>query len=180
MNNRQKKVLTVLCAGVLILGWRTVALIQKYAPSQAAAVDLAPALAQADPPNERSTSPSKDARLAELLAMQAEVAQHPWGRNPFADVPWIVKNQKPESTPEVSQRGVPSAPQIRFVGTSKSGDQWLAAVENGIHRVGDVVQDQFKIVRITRHTLTLESGGWTFTYRAGETAAVVSPRTEEP
>ncbi|MBX3395254.1 MAG: hypothetical protein KF841_07785 [Phycisphaerae bacterium] len=180
MNSRQKKVLTVLVAGVLILGWRIVVLVQKYAPSEAAAVDVVPAQVDFEARIQRSVQTPKDARLAELVAMQAEVAQHPWGRNPFADVPWIVKNQKSETSQENTQRGAPQAPQIRFVGTSKSGDQWLAAVENGIHRVGDVVQDQFRIVRITRHTLTLESGGWTFTYRAGETAAVVSPRTEEP
>lgn len=174
MITRQKKVLTVLVLGSLILAWRGYSLFEKYAPNIANAGDptVVPALTV---PAQSSAAQA----LAETLRRQSEAAKRPWGRNPFEDVAWVVKNQKIEPAAQPVLNQAPPAPEVKFIGTSKSGDQWLAAVQGNIHGVGDVLQDQFKIIRITRHTLTLESQGWTFTYRAGETGATVNPRSKE-
>jgi hypothetical protein len=172
---RQKKVMVVLILGGVILAWRGYSLLGKYAPSAAEATDIATAAF----PTTNASVTSSTAAIAASLKKQSEVASQPWGRNPFMDVPWVVKNQKTEPVPVAVAEQAPPAPPIQFAGTSKSGEHWLAAVQGDIHRVGDVLLQEFKIIRITRHTLTLESKGWTFTYRAGETAATVIPRSEE-
>lgn len=174
MANRQKKVLTVLGLGTVILAWRGYALFEKYAPSTAEAVDVTIAA----PVMSSASQSSANSAFSDLLKKQAEAAKHPWGRNPFMDVPWVVKNKKPEPVPETTSQEAPPAPQLQFVGTSKSQDQWLAAIQGDIYRVGDSLPQNLKIIRITRHTLTVEFEGWTYTYRAGETGAIVSPRQE--
>lgn len=182
MDARRKKVLTVLSIGSLILVWRIYALFEKYGPATAAAVE-APAAAATPEVTPTSDSPSKSAlgyRLGELLARQSEVGTQEWGRNPFAAIPWVARMKSPEQAIEVKTQDAPPPPQIRFTGVSRSGDQWLAAVNGDILRIGAVIEKDYRLLRITRHSMTLESRGWTFTYNLGEPSAVIDRVQEEP
>lgn len=175
MNSRTKKVLVVLCLGCLILVWRVVALIEKYGPKAAEATQMTPIVAES-PDTAGNAAP---ATLLRQIEHQRETAQQSWGRNPFSDVAWAVRPKALTPTPDHAPRQAPAAPELRFNGTSKSGEQWMAAVQGDILRVGDLVQGRFKVIRITRHTLTLESEGWTFIYQVGNPQATAMPLAED-
>ncbi len=175
MNSRTKKVLVVLSLGCLILVWRVVALIEKYGPKTAEATQAAPIVAEPLHPAADSTNSA----VLRQIERQRETASQSWGRNPFADVAWAVRQRPLTPAPDQAPRQSPVAPELRFNGTSKSDEQWMAAVQGDILRVGDLVQGRFKVVRITRHTLTLESEGWTFLYHVGNPQATIMPLAED-
>jgi len=171
MDARKKKVLTVLCIGSVILVWRGYALISTYMPASALAESNASPV-QPVTPQAVATRQTQD--MALLWEKQRIVAAQPWGRNPYADPPWAARSSVGQTGPvKVQAVGVPPASPIKFVGVSRSGDQWLAAVQGNIVRVGDVVAKAYKVVKITQHSITLESAGWQFTYQIGSEEAVV-------
>ncbi len=181
MDSRRKKVLSILILGSLLLSWRLYALYVKYGAAPATAVASSDSV-QSPPmtsPQEATTGDSATHALRDLLARQKEVEANEWGRNPFADIPWVARMTSPDQVAAIIPERTPEAPRVKFNGVSRSGDQWLAAIDGSIYRVGDVIQDNFKLIRITRHSLTLESQGWTFTYRVGEESAATGRLEEE-
>ncbi|HWL94700.1 MAG TPA: hypothetical protein VNT79_14355 [Phycisphaerae bacterium] len=173
MNSRKKKVVVVLALGSVLLVWRIFALIQKYGPQAAEATEAVAATPAPMP----APANSRDAMLETRLAAQRAVEKQSWGRNPFSDVAGVVRRIGEQPVQQIAETPVP--PVIRFSGTSKSADQWMVAIDGNIHRIGDMVLSQYKIIGITRHTMTLEFGGWTYTYEAGRPGATVAPFREE-
>lgn len=177
MQARKKRVLTVLCIGSAILAWRGYSLMTKYAPSVAQAdantkpAELAPTVINSAQADEHMDETWEKQRLAAELA---------WGRNPCATLYRPADatagadqaNMPPSATP-------PPTPPIKLSGVSRSGDQWLAAVAGNIVRVGDTAVEGYRVIKITQHSIMLESAGWTFTYAMGAKTAVVQPSLEE-
>lgn len=174
MQARKKKVLTVLFIGSVILVWRGYALITTYAPSVAQAN---PDTATIEPVPAVTVSSQEDEKMDETWEKQRLAAELPWGRNPCATLyrPTVTTT---DSDQVIAQPGAPPAPAIKLSGVSRSGDQWLAAVEGNIVRVGDEIVGGYRVIEIAQHTITLESAGWTFTYAMGAEAAVVRPAPE--
>ena len=61
-----------------------------------------------------------------------------------------------------------------------SDDQWLAALDGNIVRVGDTVEEDCRIIEITKHSVVLKSKGWVFTYALGSQKPEIRPFSEEP
>ncbi len=174
MQARKKKVLTVLCIGSVILVWRGYALIARYAPSVAQANSNTEMIEPVPP----AVVSSRDVEnMDETWEKQRLAAELPWGRNPCAAL------YRPTDTTDggdqvIASPDAPPAPTIKLSGVSRSGDQWLAAVEGNIVRIGDVVVGGCRVIEITKHSITLESAGWTFTYAMGGETAVVRRSSE--
>lgn len=177
MDARKKKVLTVLCIGSVILVWRGYSLITTYAPS----------VAQANPDGRiiapvpiLTGSTQQDENMAETWEEQQRIAELPWGRNPcVALAPPADAMTGADQGSAAFSATPPPTPTIKLGGVSRSGDQWLAAVNGNIVRVGDVVVEGYRVIKITQHTITLESAGWTFAFAMGANTAVVRPSLEE-
>ena len=174
MQARKKKILTVLCVGSVILVWRGYGLITRYAPSVAQANSDAKAI---EPASAMADSTQDDENMKKTWEQQRLAAEQPWGRNPCVDL-----SRPAGSTTGAGQviasPDAPPAPAIKLSGVSRSGDQWLAAVEGNIVRVGDEVVGGYRVINIAQHSLTLESAGWTFTFTMGAEDAVVRPSSE--
>ncbi len=174
MDGRRKKVLIVLGAGSLVLFWRLYVLFTDYWPTAAEARPAS--FVDAGPPSlDRAGSDA----TSEIWAAQALVADQPWGRDPFSDVPWAWhpsevpgSNTPPGATP-------PPAPKLHFTGVSRSGDQWLAAIGGRVVRIGDVVADHYEVVRIDARSVALARGGWMIEYALGSADVLVHRRMEE-
>ncbi|MFQ5412272.1 MAG: hypothetical protein ACE5EC_08230 [Phycisphaerae bacterium] len=179
MDARKKKVLTILCIGSVILVWRMYAVVTTY---------LLPSPAHADVGTSESLPAANlialggmDRDMANRLAEQDRISQQDWGRNPFSKVPWMRSSIDPgDAVVESIVNTPPSAPSILLTGVSKSDDKWLASVRDKIVRVGDVVDGAYRIVEIDRHSITLASRGWAYTYRMGSKEAHVRPLRKEP
>lgn len=175
MQARKKKVLTILCIGSVILVWRGYALITRSAPSAAQANPDARTI---EPLPIATHSAQEDKNMEETWEKQRLAAELPWGRDPCVD------QSRPAVTTTGADQvivapGTPTAPPIKLSGVSRSGDQWLAAVDGNIVRVGDEIVEGYRVIKIARHSITLESAGWTFTYAMGAEAAVVRLSSEE-
>jgi len=178
MDSRKKKIFVVLSVASAVLVWRVYVVIAKYLPESARAeTALVAGEGSAGLPSQAACL--TEDRLAERWTAQAQVADGPWGSDPFADKPWVAQASEavvePEETVEVRQ-GPPSPPAIRFTGASKSGEHWLAIVGDKIVRVGDAVGGEFTVDEITKQSITFVAGSWTFTYQLGAEEAVIRSR----
>ncbi len=175
MDGRRKKVLIVLGAGSIVLCWRLYVLFTDYWPTSAQARP-AGSSAGGGPPS--ASSATIDA-MSETWAAQALVADQPWGRDPFSDVPWAWRPAGTAASQNPAGATPPPAPELRFTGVSRSGEQWLAAIGGRIARVGDIVADQYEVVGIDARSVTLARGGWSITYTLGSADVIVNRRMEE-
>lgn len=176
MHARKKKVLTVLCIASVVLAWRGYALIVKYAPSAARAN---PDAKTAEPAQNLVDLGGEDERMEEIWERQRRIAEMPWGRDPCIDQSWPLKTATgPDKATLPVDDSLPPAPDIKLSGVSRSNGQWLAAIGGNIVRVGDMAIEGYRVIKITQHSIMLESAGWTFTYTMGAEAAVVRPSSE--
>ncbi len=181
MDARQKKMLTVLVIGSVILVWRVYALIMTYGP--------APVQAQggADVSNTAGevtlTAVSNWLEIpAEQVQAQLAAANQPWGRDPFLV---LVRSTEPaeqkidHAPPAAAQQ--PDPPQVnKFRGVSRSGDRWLAAIDGRIYRVGDQFDSRLTITEITSNSVTMTQAGWAFTFTLGSQSPTIRQPTERP
>lgn len=181
MNARQKKFATILAIATPILLWRLSALT-KYLP---AAANAAPAEeAQAAFPGPGILSADAPGNAEELRAMvmaQQVMEAQPWGRDPFE--PLASQEESPAPAAEsavVSEKQPPPFPRLRFTGVSRSGKRWMAMVQGGFVSVGDRIEGQFVVSAITKSSITLEAGGWSFTYELGSETPSVKPMEGTP
>jgi len=175
---RQKKLLAIVVVGCGFLAWRGYALWARYA---------APARAEAalpSPPPQPSASARPDSEAADpspgrFAEARRMVAEGPWGRNPFASP--TTSNRMSDAEPETpAPRPAAKPPSLRFTGVSRSGDNWLAVVNDRIVRVGDEIEPQLRVAEITKQSLTLLSRHWIYRYELGAAEPAVQPVTEEP
>jgi hypothetical protein len=176
---RQKKVLTVLVIGLVILAWRVYAIVTTYGPAAAHAVSDVGTPATAL----RAAVESAWIELPEeALLAQAAAEQQPWGRDPFLVKVAPVVTQtvaEPQPAPSIEP---PTAPKIKKIsGVSRSNDRWLAAIDGRIYRVGDTFAEKFVISEITSNSVTLTASGWAFEFAlGGHEPKVRSPGATEP
>jgi len=183
MAARKRKVLVVLSAASVILVWRLSALTE-YLPS---ATQTRPIEATAVPETPEAPvegRPAKpDPNMKEVWEAQAAVVAQEWGRDPFADMPWLAHADDPQAQPPSdtpARRPPPAAPGLRFTGVSKSGEQWLAVVDGRIVRVGDHLDGSFVVHEITMNSVTLKADGWLYQYGLKSAKATVYPESEAP
>lgn len=174
MDARRKKVLIILSVASLILVWRLYVIFTEYLPATSQA---GPAPVAVGPVNNQTTS-HKDDSMKDIWKAQEKVTELSWGRDPFANVLRVL-NLGPDDK-EVISSEPPTPPSIQFTGVSMSEDQWLAAWQGNIVRVGDMVKEDFEVVGIDKHSVTLKSDGWLFTYALGSQKPEIRPFTEEP
>lgn len=179
IDRRRKLVLSVLCIGSVVLLWRIHAIFQRYAPAGAVAAVPSPA----EPVPDVAVPVVNAANAQDLSAMteaQRRLAGQPWGRDPFDAAVFhpVVAQDRRDTAPSAS--AAPPAPRIRFTGVSKAGEKWLAAIDGQIVRVGDVVQEQYRVARITTSAVTLQAGGWAFEFSLGAREPGVRPWVERP
>lgn len=184
MDNRKKKVLVVLSIGSVVLVWRLYVLFAEYLPEYQARTGGTPAAASAGEP----TPPPMFAQVGAVadsvaktdprIEEQKEIAKRPWKPSPFVQI-------EPEQTPEIQQtkkdepiEEAPDGPTIEFVGVSKSGTTWLAAISGQIVRVGDPVAKSFVIEDIGKDWVALTSRGWRFEYHLGNPYPKVTRASE--
>lgn len=181
MAARQKKVLMILIPASLVLIWRVQAMV-RYLPSSASAtVVAAPEPADEtvmDQFAEVVISPEAEAAIRRA---QQEIEAQPWGRDPFG----IRSRAQPteaqaEMSPVATPEPPPAAPRIAFTGVSRSGDRWIAVVGGNFVRVGDIVEQNYRVVEIAKGSITLEYGGWTLRYDLGAESPVSMPSGGRP
>jgi|CXWL01.1.fsa_nt_gi hypothetical protein len=175
---RKKKIIVVLSAASVILVWRVSAVMTKYFPASAAAQPTAgESVAQTPIAPTVSVEEDKIDWKAQRL-----VETQPWGRNPFDLETSYQRKAKPEAARPEVVKTPPPAPQtqMRLTGVSRSGEQWLAAVGGRIMRVGDKLEERFKVTEITNSSVTLECQGWAFVYSLGSQEPVIRPVGERP
>jgi len=185
MDKRKKRVLTVLAFGSCILGWRLYVLFFEYLPEYRervpGTVNAAPVTPQSAVPNVAMPPPvdlpKQDDAVASLLAEQQKIAERPWRGNPFIQ-PTIVTKDPSANVEVASQVEKPESPELRFVGVSRTGQQWLAALDGRIVRVGDLVADGFEVKEIGKDWVVIEAAGWRHTYHLGSETATVQRATE--
>jgi len=180
MDARKKKVLSVLCVASLVLVWRGYAVITKFKPSKAKADPAVTAVDFGSTESDRDAAYEQE-DLTGVLEQQEDIANQSWGRDPFADVSGAVRERQPVSVEaEVRDEGPPpEPPPLEFSGVSKSDGRWLAVVRRRIVGVGDVIDGEYKIVEITKRSITLASGRWSLRYELGSDDAVVRPLVKE-
>jgi hypothetical protein len=184
MDSRRKKVLSVLGVAGVILVWRAYGVVGKFwpAPAQASSNQAAETAAPSPPVTPDSAVQDDSPRMWEA---QQAVASQPWGRDPFADLAGAVTGQmdlgkEARGQSPLVRDGPPAPPLLHFNGVSVSGSQWLAVVRGDIVHVGDLIDGEYKIVEITKRSITLEGKGWTFRYELGSDEATVQPVSEKP
>ncbi len=179
MDSRKKKILTVLCVGLVILCWRIYAEITKYSPTDQAeaessvtAVDFGQVV----------SDPREDEGIGRMLKRQAAVTDEPWGRDPFADISSAYVTPEAESAQPAhnESRPPPEPPSLKLGGVSGSDGQWLAMVDGELARTGDLIRGEFKVIEITKQSVTIESGGWAIRYEMGSAEPVVRSLSEAP
>ncbi len=186
MDKRKQRVLSILAVGSCILGWRLYVLFFEYLPdyrqrvpgtANAAPATPSPAL-QNNATHEPVTSvPKEDDPLVALLAAQQEIAERPWNDSPFIQ-PVIVTNDQPATATTAQPEEAPASPTLRFVGVSRTGQQWLAAVDGRIVRVGDALATGFEVKEIGKDWIVIEAAGWRHTYHLGSETPTVKRATE--
>jgi hypothetical protein len=175
---RQKKIILILCIASVILVWRVSAVMTKYFPASAAAqpgaeqVIAAPVVAPSIDVHEKGI----DFKAQQLVEAQ------PWGRDPFELGAAFQKKPKREAPKLAAPKVKPPPPQaeLKLIGVSLSDGKWLAAVNGRIVRVGDMMEERFKVIEITNSSMTLECEGWAFVYQLGGQDPVIRPLGERP
>jgi hypothetical protein len=188
MDGLRRKIRLVLGVACLILGWRVYSLAVRYggptmpAPVEAESPDFVPIPGGEPSDAQPSEKPAVATGLEideSLLAARREVAAEPWGRDPFATAPYVTDAPSESGDGADLGNGAPSPPSLVFSAVCGSGDKWSAVVRGGIVRVGDVIDNQFRVTRITKGSLTLSKGGWTFHYELGTNNVVVQQGGED-
>jgi hypothetical protein len=181
MDARKKKVLAVLTVATFILVWRIFAIVTKYMPSTAQVV---PAAVDTESVNASLaatiTTRNNHKEANRLIKAQEDAAKQPWGRDPFADL--VAKDPAKISAPfeKKTSEDQPAPLRIAFTGVSKVGEQWRAIVSGRLVGVGDVVETDYKVSRITKRSITLQSRGWELHYELGTEAPHVERLSEGP
>jgi hypothetical protein len=180
MDARRKKVLMVLCVASLILAWRIYAVVTGGTPA-AVQANPAPVAVDAGPVVPIATQTASPVDSPALWESQQAVAAQAWGRDPFADVEAVSQPEEAaEEAKAQEETGAPPTPSLRFSGVSSSDNNWLAVVQGNIVRVGDFIDGRYKVVEITKRSLTLAADGWTFRYELGSDAPFIRPPSENP
>jgi len=186
MDKRKKRVLTILAVGSCILGWRLYVLFFEYLPEYRQRVPGTANAAPATPATpvysdvtvtQASTQAKGDKAFAALLEAQQEIAERPWRGSPFIQ-PSIEKNERHTNVLVAQEEDIPESPALRFVGVSRTGQQWLAALDGRIVRVGDQVADGFEVKEIGKDWVVIEAAGWRHKYHLGSETATVQRATE--
>ncbi len=168
MDARKKKVLVVLCIGVMILAWRVVVIVTEYMPTAVQADGQEAAVFDGTLQEEKSLSED----LRGSLDAQRQVAEKDWGRNPFEAVPWAARETNAvETVVEPETHTPPPTPSFVLKGVSRSGRRWLAAVNGKIVGVGDEMEGGYKVAEITERSITFELQGWAFKFVVGSEGA---------
>ena len=178
---RKKKILIVLCIGVMVLTWRVSVLVTKYLPSDARAA-LTGMLTDGDGTQGMPNGYYSDGAIAKILAQQETAARGPWGRDPFTHIADVHQELDPVRIRSMDTHlgPRPKAPLLGFTGVSKSNGQWLAVVRGNIVQIGDVIDGEYRVKRIARGSITLAARGWILRYELGSETAVVRPLSEGP
>ncbi len=180
MDAKTKKVLIVLGFASLILVWRIYGLVNKYMPAGAQAAQGAAAELDTAGLASQAAAKAHEQETAVLVKAQEKAAGQPWGRDPFADV--IAPEQKIEPAPSEKEatddRPVP--PRITFTGVSRVGDEWRAIVSGHLVRVGDVIEADYRVSRISKRSITMQSRGWSLKYELGTETPSVERLSEKP
>jgi len=171
---RTKKLMIILaiCGPVLI--WR-LALLTKYLPASAEAMpqetEHMEDTQESEPSAERAEASALPAGSS-LLEAATRVKDGPWGRDPFELSAPAVREAPLGRTDSV---GAPAliAPKILFTGVSHSAGRWMAMVQGDFVQVGDRIQETYRVSRIDKSSITLDSGGWQFRYFLGVEEAQV-------
>lgn len=165
---RTKKLVIILAICGPLLIWRLV-LLTKYLPASVEAMpqetepledtqDLEPSPVHAE----------VSALLADpgLLEAATRVKDGPWGRDPF-ELSAQAAREAPLGRTDSVGAPVPIAPKISFTGVSQSAGRWMAMVQGDFVQVGDRIQETYRVSRIDKGSITLDSGGWQFRYFLG-------------
>ncbi len=178
MDARKKKVVTVLCIGVVILAWRVIAIVTEYLPTEAQADSGQEVVAHVAVEEGQGLAD----QMRGLLDAQCKEAEKSWGRNPFGDVPWAVARSQGEveSVGEPENATSPPVPSLVLKGVSRSGSNWLAAGGGKIVAIGGEKERGHSVAEITAQSITLESQGWAFTFVIGHEGADVRRLSGEP
>jgi len=171
---RRKRVLMVLAAASVVLIWRIVAVVNKYAPVEATAASAPPAPTQPiAPPSDTARIPtmSPEETRAVTIAL-ASVMEQPWGRDPFS---MQAAGKKADSAIRTKAPPSSAAPAPAFVlrAVSRRDRRWCAIFAGKIVGVGDTVADEFQVIGIDQHSLTLLRGGWSYRYEIGVETPVI-------
>lgn len=187
MDKRKKKVLMILGLGSIVLAWRMYVLFFEYLPDyrkrtpsavSAAAPPTVNPMPSIDiaievPPEESQQDP-----LTAILEEQAVVAQRPWKDSPFVmPLVKLTDDNSGQVTDEIPD-DAPESPPLNFVGVSRTGTRWLAAVDGRIVRVGDKLAQTFEVTEIGKDWITIEAAGWQHKFHLGSDSAVVMRATE--
>lgn len=166
MDPKQKKIATICCIGVVILGWRVYSIVTKYMPAPANASTAAPAV-DSTAPVMASVMPEWIEVPAQTVAAQELANKQEWGRDPFLPVAGQAQQAAAPKVDAVPDKPTKVPPTIHFSGVSKSGAKWLAAINGSIYRVGDKLDENFTIHTITSKSVTLACEGWGFEFSMG-------------
>lgn len=180
MDRRKKTLLTIVIGGCLFVAWRTFVLVNRVVPASASA---GTALQQNGSGPEGASVPQSKAAsedMASRASAQQAVESQSWGRDPFDPSPFDIQQAATQAPVETQTSKPPPAPSLMLSGVSRAGGRWLAAVNGGIVGVGDVIQEKYKVVKISKSSITLVSGGWAFFIELGAKEADIRPWTEEP
>lgn len=187
----------VLCAACLILSWRVYSLYVRYgspelpaaALAETADAGLVPAdvlpteeLAGGTPSARERTSVAAVVVDESILAAQRSAASQPWGRDPFSAAVNVIDagSEDAEREDEIgSASGPPPPPSLAFSAVCGRGDKWSAVVRGNIVRVGDMIDNEYRVTRIGKGSLTLSRGAWVFRYELGTNDVVVQKAEEE-
>lgn len=180
MDKRKKRVLIVLCVGSVVLIWRIYAICAKYLPSSAnaqptpAVVEPVPASITAPTPMPvRAATPSPQ-DLNRRLTLQDQVAERPWGRDPFEAIEPVATGPRLAPTPNKAQEKPPETPDVKIVGVSARNGVWIAIINGTVYHVGDALPIGCEVRRITRDAVTLESRGWAFIFTLGASEPTIA------
>ena len=173
---RKKKLLAIIIAGSIFVAWRGFSIVGRLLPAPARAV-----VVQIDPRPQPLIPPQRPEDFSALWQAEGLTEKQPWGRDPFDPQVFQPNSAVPQAPVQPAKAGpAPLPPTVVFSGVSKAGDRWLAAVNGVILSVGDVVQDKYKVVEISKSSITFAAESWAFTYPLGEKAPSVHPWTEKP
>lgn len=171
---RTKKLMIILAICGPLLIWRLV-LLTKYLPASVEAMPLETEPLEDTQESELSPAHAEvSALLADsgLLEAATRVKDGPWGRDPFELFAQAAR-EAPSEKSEFVGAPVPIAPKISFTGVSRSAGRWMAMVQGDFVQVGDSIQETYRVSRIDKGSITLDSGGWQFRYFLGVEEAQV-------
>jgi len=178
MNVRRKQaVVFVLSVGSVVLLWKMYALYEKLVPARAAAATVTQT--PESPDAEAASARRAENELRTILEAQQKLAAQPWGRDPFDPAPFMQSESAAPAVPSaIIERDPPRPPVIRLTGVSRTGQNWLAAIDGRIVRLGDTVNEKYQVVGIGNAAVTLEADGWVFEFTLGAATPIVRPSSE--